>query len=566
MKKIRKRAALILSFLLMAGTLAGCGGGSGKDSGRDTSAATAAASGETSAANRESEVNQEPHQGEKDISGESTMTFGIQNYGAGGLDPARETNTGWNASRYGVSECLFRFDNSMNVVNWLCDEYTVNDAHTEWVFHIRDNVKFSDGCDLTPEAVKACFERLKEEGPNGSAAPQTFLEFEAELAADNAAGSLTVKTVTPYVDLTKNLAYPTMAVLDVEHTADYDHGPIGTGPYVATNFREEVGYTMVANEHYWGGEVPFSSIELLYMGDATAKAMALQSGQLDLAENVTNISDLRDLQANPEFTVTIANGVRTGLAHMNMSEGRLLSNKTLREAILMSLDDDTMCSTTVGGLYTAGYSVLPSNLDYGYENLTDPYPFDPEAAKKLLDDAGIVDTNGDGIRELDGQEVVLKYVTYPNRCLNDFAEAIQQQLNVVGIGVELEIADSARQWDSYQSGDFDLNGSNWTTVGTGDPTQCLAAWCSASGADYCGYKNEEYDKLFNELAVTFDEDARREIVQKMQQILIDDAVAVVHGYYNSSMISRNATVGGAAINTADYYWITTDMYPVSSGS
>ena len=491
------------------------------------------------------------------------MNFGIQNYGGGGIDPASEINCAWNASRYGVGECLFRFDNSMNVVNWLCDEYTVNEEHTEWVFHIREGVKFSDGCDLTAEAVTSSFERLFEAGSIGSSAPQKFLEAEAEITADNASGNVTVKTVTPYVDLTKNLAYPVMVILDTEHTADYAHAAIGTGPYVAAGFREEVGYTMTANEHYWGGEVPFESIELMYMGDASAKAMALKSGQLDLAENVTNISDLRDLQADPGFTVTIANGVRTGLAHMNMSEGRLLSNKTLREAVLMALDDDTMCSVTVGGLYTAGYSVLPSNLDYGYENLTDPDPYDPEAAMKLLDEAGIVDTNGDGIRELEGQEVILHYVTYDNRCLKDFAEAIQTQLADIGIGVDLEIGDSARQWDSYQSGDFDLNGSNWTTVGTGDPTEYLAAWCSDSGADYCGYKNEEYDALFHELATTFDNDARREIVQKLQQILLDDAAAVVHGYYNSSMISRNATVGGAAIHTADYYWITTDMYPVS---
>ncbi len=491
------------------------------------------------------------------------MNFGIQNYGGGGIDPASEINCAWNVSRYGVGECLFRFDNSMNVVNWLCDEYTVNEEHTEWVFHIREGVKFSDGCDLTAEAVTSSFERLFEAGPTGSSAPQKFLEAEAEITADNASGNVTVKTVTPYVDLTKNLAYPVMVILDAEHTTDYAHAAIGTGPYVATNFREEVGYTMIANEHYWGGEVPFESIELMYMGDASAKAMALKSGQLDLAENVTNISDLRDLQADSSFTVTIANGVRTGLAHMNMSEGKLLSNKTLREAVLMALDDDTMCSVTVGGLYTAGYSVLPSNLDYGYENLTDPDPYDPEAAMKLLDEAGIVDTNGDGIRELEGQEVVLHYVTYDNRCLKDFAEAIQTQLTDIGIGVDLEIGDSARQWDSYQSGDFDLNGSNWTTVGTGDPTEYLAAWCSDSGADYCGYKNEEYDALFHELATTFDNDARREIVQKLQQILLDDAAAVVHGYYNSSMISRNATVGGAAIHTADYYWITTDMYPVS---
>lgn len=554
----------MLTLMLAAGAMTGCGGNGGKDVPAANTAADTTAG--TAAANREGEVNQEAYQGEQDTGSERTMTFGIQNYGGGGIDPAREINCAWNVSRYGVGECLFRFDNSMNIVNWLCDEYTVNDEHTEWVFHIRDNVKFSDGCDLTPEAVKASFERLKEAGPGGSSKPQTFLEYEAEITADNTTGNLTVKTVTPYVDLTKNLAYPVMTILDTEHTTDYDHAAIGTGPYVATNFREEVGYTMVANENYWGGEVPFSSIELLYMGDASAKAMALQSGQLDLAENVTNISDLRNLQEDPNFTVTIANGVRTGLAHMNMSEGKLLSDKTLREAVLMALDDDTMCSVTVGGLYTAGYSVLPSNLDYGYENLTDPDPYDPEAAKKLLDDAGIVDTNGDGIRELNGQEVVLHYVTYDNRCLKDFAEAIQNQLSEIGIGVDLEIGDSARQWDSYQSGDFDLNGSNWTTVGTGDPSEYMAAWYSKSGADYCGYQNDEYDKLYEELQVTFDNDARREIVQKMQQILLDDAVAIVHGYYNSSMISKNATVGGAAIHTADYYWITTEIYPVSSGS
>ncbi|MGM9661374.1 MAG: ABC transporter substrate-binding protein [Faecousia sp.] len=552
MKKFQKLTALLLSVLLIAGVMAGCGSQSSGNSNANAPAG-----------NREGEVNQQAYEAERDTSGNRTMTFGIQNYGGGGIDPAREINCAWNASRYGVSECLFKFDNAMNVVNTLCDSYTVSDDHTEWVFHIRDGVKFSDGCDLTAEAVKASFDRLYEAGPSGSSAPQKYLEAEAEITADNATGNVTVKTTKPYVDLTKNLAYPVMAILDVEHTTDYDHAAIGTGPYIATNFREEVGYTMVANPYYWDGDVPYASIELLYMGDASAKAMALQSGQLDLAENVTNINDLRNLQADPNFTVTIANGVRTGLAHLNMSEGKLLSNKTLRQAIMMALDDETMCSTTVGGLYTSGFSVLPSNLDYGYDNLNDPYPFDPDAAVKLLDDAGIVDTNGDGIRELNGQEVVLHYVTYPNRCLNDFAEAIQQQLTAIGIGVDLEIGDSARQWDSYQSGDFDINGSNWTTVGTGDPTEYMAAWCSTSGADYCGYKNAEYDALFEELSTTFDNDARREIIQQMQQILIDDAAAIVHGYYNSSMISRNATIGGAAIHTADYYWVTTEIYPAA---
>lgn len=91
-------------------------------------------------------------------------------------------------------------------------------------------------------------------------------------------------TQTAYPDLTKNLAYPVMAIVDVADTQDYAHGTIETGTYVAKEYTEEVGYTLTANENYWDGEVPYDSVELLYMGDASAKAMALKSGQVDLVE------------------------------------------------------------------------------------------------------------------------------------------------------------------------------------------------------------------------------------------------------------------------------------------
>lgn len=554
MKKYQKILALLLCAVMTASLFAGCG-----SSGTSTPAAEALAA----AGNREGEVNQQAFEAEHSTATDKVLTFGIQEYSIG-IDPAQEVNTAWNCSRYGVGECLFRFDNAMNVVNWLCDEYTVNDAHTEWVFHIRDGVKFSDGCALTPGAVKASFERLFKDGEKGSSKPKTFLNPDSEMTADDAAGTLTIVTPAPVVDLTKNLCYPVMIILDTEHTTDYVSSAIGTGPYVATNFREHVGFTMVRNENYWKSEVPYASIELLYMGDASAKAMALQAGQIDLAENITNIADLNTLRNDPEYTVTIASGVRTGITHFNVSEGKLLSNETLRHAVIKALDRDTMCQVTVGGLYTAGFSVLPSNLDFGYKNLVNPDPYDPDEAMRIMDEAGIVDTDNDGVREMpDGTPVMLKYITYPNRCLDTFAEAIQQQLTEVGIGVNLIISDGAGQWDSYQSGDFDMNSSNWTTVGTGDPTEYMNAWWGDCEADYCGYSNPEYNKLFAQLQETFDDAARKEIIEQLQQILIDDAAAFPLGYYNSSMISRNSAVGGAAINTADYYWITTDIYPAA---
>ena len=74
------------------------------------------------------------------------------------------------------------------------------------------------------------------------------------------------------------------------------------------------------------------------------------------------------------------------------------------------------------------------------------------------------------------------------------------------------------------------------------------------------YKNAEYDKLYEQLDTEFDEAKRAKIIEQLQQILIDDAAVIVHGYYNSSMIS-DKTVSGANIHTADYYWLTTEIAP-----
>ena len=76
-------------------------------------------------------------------------------------------------------------------------------------------------------------------------------------------------------------------------------------------------------------------------------------------------------------------------------------------------------------------------------------------------------------------------------------------------------------------------------------------------------RNEEYDKLFNELKTEMDPDKREDLIFQMQQILIDDAAVLIDGYYNSSMIySKN--VGYAKIHTADYYWLTTEIVPADA--
>ncbi|MCQ2553693.1 MAG: ABC transporter substrate-binding protein [Clostridia bacterium] len=529
MKISKKMVSLLLALVLVA-TVTGCGS---KDTGKDNTPANT----------------------------EKVLNFGCAMYTDGCVNPANDENAGWNFMRYGAGETLFKFDDNMVPQPWVAEKYDVNDEHTVWTITLKKGYKFSDGCDVTPTKVKEHIEWLRKEGPNGSAKPQKYLEFEAELIADDAANTLTIKTSKPYANLIGSMCHPTMGIVDVAHTKDFDNGTIGTGPYMIEKFNGVgVGYTMVKNPNYISA-VPYDKINIYFMGDASAKTMALQSGQVDMVENITNVADLAKFDEDANFTVKKIAGVRTGFSWMNCSSNSILSNKTLRQAILMGIDYDAIAnSKTIGGLYKAGFSVLPSSLDYGYKNLKNPYAYNPDAAKKLLDDAGIVDKNGNGIRELNGQDIVLRYISYENRLLNENSEAHMQYLNEIGIGTKAEFGSSDDQWSKLAALDYDINNNNWTTVGTGDPVGYMANWATAT--TYCGYSNPEYDKLYEELKVTMDPARIKEITFQLQQILVDDAVAIIDGYYSSSLIySKN--VGFATLHTADYYWISTEIKPAN---
>lgn len=539
MKKTMKRlAALGLCVVMGLSVLTACGGSSG--SGSDSTAA--------------------------DSGDEKVLTFGCQMYTDGLIDPAKDINTAWNCMRFGIGEALFKFNDEMVAEPWLADSYEVSEDYKTWTIKLKEGVKFSNGTDMTATKVVESFERLKTEGPNGSSTPEKYVPYETVITADDAANTVTFVLPEADYNFLGNLAYPVCEIIDVEGTENWESGVIGTGPYAVESFTDQTGYTMVANANY-REEVPYDKVEIMFMGDASAKTMALQSGQIDLAENITNVADIENFKNDENFTVDIASGVRTGFSWINFDG--VLGNDALRKAVIMAIDKDAICqSNLINGLYTAGYSVLPSTLSYGYDKLTDTYAYNVDEAKKMLDEAGIKDTDGNGIRELDGKDINLKYVSYENRSLNDFSSAHTEYLKEIGIGVTAAYGSSDDQWSSLVAGEYDLNNNNWTTVGNGDPSEYMKNWYTSEkdengqyiGPNYCGYSNPEYDKLYDEFAKTADADKRAELLQQMQQILIDDGVAIIDGYYNSSMIySKN--VGYAHIHTADYYWITTEITP-----
>ena len=162
--------------------------------------------------------------------------------------------------RYGVTEALFKFDDQMNVEPWLAESCDISDDHKTWTIKLKSGVKFSNGTDMTASAVAASLQRTIDEGDKGTATPEKYLEKAAKITADDSAKTVTIVTETAYPDLRKNLAYPTMAIVDVAGTTDFTRGVIGTGPYAIDKYTDKVGYTMKANANYYD-KVPFEGVE-----------------------------------------------------------------------------------------------------------------------------------------------------------------------------------------------------------------------------------------------------------------------------------------------------------------
>ena len=523
LKKIAKMLSVGVCGVLAAGLIAGCGG------------------------------EQAAKGGDPD-----TLKVGVTNF-ADTLEPT-QNYFGWVVMRYGLGECLTKFDEKMNIQPWLAEKWEISDDHLTWTFKIRDGVKFSNGDPLTADAVKASIERAFQK--NNRAA--TFFEYES-IEADGQ--NLVIKTKKPLPGMPGYLADPLFIIVDTaaEGTRDFSkEGPICTGPYQVESFVKERA-VMKRNENYWDGAVPYATVEIPSIDDPNTRAMALQSGDVDVAVNIA-AGDMDTFKNNDKFNVDEISSLRVVLARLNQNPGHVLSDPKVRAALIAGCDRETYNNVLLKGTFIPGKAPVPPSLDYGFDGLKDPNAYNPERAAKLLDEAGWKDTDNDGIRDKDGKPLTLDFVVYNSRAeLPLYAEAVQSDLKKLGFDVKINTVDYNLIDQMGIKGEYDLLISNITTANTGDP-EIFLTWYwktndnGSNAQNGSGYSNPLYDAKLNELSMEFDKDKRRSLIIELQQILLDDGAALFFGYPQTNIINAKY-VDGVKMYPSDYYWITSLIKP-----
>lgn len=482
-----------------------------------------------------------------------TFVFGDTTFNPENEEPdvnPHNTYAGWACIRYGIGETLFRYSDSMEMEPWLAAGYEIADELT-WIITLRDDVAFTSGRKMDGEAVKECLEHLIE--VHDRARGDLMIDT---ITADGQ--TVTIKTQAPKPALLNYLSDPYGCMIDMQAGITADGIAVGTGPYRAVSLVSGEELKLEKNENYWNGEPGFEEIIVRAISDGDTLTMALQSGEIDGAYGLPYAS--YPLFQNEDYTISGCATSRAFFIHMNF-ESPVIQEAAVRKALAMGIDKEGFVNTLLDGNGYAAAGPYPANVPFGGDAVkTEGY--DPEGARRVLENAGWADSDGDGIREKNGKKLEIRWLTYPSRQeLPLLAEATQAALKDIGIAVSIQCtADHNRL--RRDPGAWDVYASAMVTAPTGDPEYFFTTHClDGSSANNGRYHSDRLEELEKELAETFDTARRGELAVLMQQAILDDNAFIFCSHLKMSMISR-AGVTGLTAHPCDFYEITADLVPV----
>ncbi|KZL91812.1 ABC transporter substrate-binding protein [Clostridium magnum] len=470
------------------------------------------------------------------------ITVGLNLYQTN-LDPALEWN-GWYVSMYGIGETLVKFNKNMEIEPSLADTWKKVDDLT-WQFHIRDGVKFHNGNPLTANAVKASMERALKANPR----TQEMLVVNS-IVADGQ--NLTITTKTPHTTLLGNLADPINSIIDASAAADtVAKAPIGTGPFKIKSYTDGSQVVVERYNDYWGGKALINEATFKYIKDDNTRSMALQSGEIDVANNVS-INNLSLFEDKSKYTISTTTSLRIVMSYFNFNN-EFLKDPAVRKAIALGVDRESYSKSLLKGTAVAAVGPFPGSLPFGNKNLMG-YTYNKAEATKTLNDAGYKDTDGDGILEKNGKKLALNIAVFPTRAeIPVIGEAMQAQLKEIGIAANLKSYETVNP--ILKSGDFDLSLYNVNTATTGDPQSFLELYYRTGGSTNFGkYSNPTVDALIDKFKTEYDIEKRNEIATKVQQTLLEDNAGLFLVNPMSNRVSKS-TVTGMEVYPIDFYML-----------
>ncbi|PES79379.1 ABC transporter substrate-binding protein [Bacillus cereus] len=429
----------------------------------------------------------------------------------------------------------------------LAEKWDVSSDQLTYTFHLRKDLKFSDGSPLTADDVAFTLTLLHDKAYEGEI---DISQYAVKGGKDYKEGKATsiegIQVVDPQTIkiTTEKVNSQTLTALGgpVLSKAYYGKGykqntsldylkelygkPIAAGPYKFEKYIPGQEVRFVANENYYAGKPKIPNfIYKITAGDT--KLQLFQTGEVDYTGLGTGDEILEQAKGLQFANIQIETAASFSYIYMNNNKP-YLKDKKVRQALIYGLDRKKYVDTALKGYGTvANVPIHPTSWAYTEEGVN-KYEYDKEKAKKLLDEAGWK-VGSDGIREKDGQKLKLSYFGPSSAKDSDLLIPIAKE-NYKEIGVEFnpEFMDFNTMLSKVNKGDYDL--ASVSTPITSDPSETAGEYLSSANETSLGYKNAKVDELIQKGIETVDIEKRKPIYKELYKELSDDPPVILLNY------------------------------------
>ncbi|PEK74936.1 ABC transporter substrate-binding protein [Bacillus toyonensis] len=505
-----------------------------------------------------------------------TLVVGISKPG-GVFLPYFQQN-GWDGNVTSVIfASLVSTDKQGKPIPELAEKWDVSSDQLTYTFHLRKDLKFSDGSPLTADDVAFTLTLLHDKAYEGEIDISQYAVKGGKEYKEGKATSIegiqvvdpqTIKITTEKVNSQAIFVLGGTVLSKAYYGKDYKQNtsldylkelygkPIAAGPYKFEKYIPGQEVRFVANENYYAGKPKIPNfIYKITSGDT--KLQLFQTGEVDYTGLGTGDEILEQAKGLEFANIQIETAASFSYIYMNNNKP-YLKDKKVRQALIYGLDRKKYVDTALKGYGTvANVPIHPTSWAYTEEGVN-KYEYDKEKAKKLLDEAGWK-VGSDGVREKDGQKLKLSYFGPSSAKDSDLLIPIAKE-NYKEIGVEFnpEFMDFNTMLSKVNKGDYDL--ASVSTPSTSDPSETAGEYLSGVNDKSLGYKNAKVDELIKKGIETVDIEKRKPIYKELYKELSDDPPVILLNY-RRTITGYNGNIKG--IDSEKYNSISANL-PVLS--
>lgn len=469
-----------------------------------------------------------------------------------------------------IYEPLVSYNDGGKLEPHLAESWTISPDGKEYTFKLRQNIKFSDGSAFNAAIVKKNFDAIMLHADNHSWLGVIGVLDKTE-AVDEYTFKITLKE--PYYPTIQELAVvrPVRFLGEAGFPDDGDTGngvkePVGTGPWMLTDYKTDEYAEFTRNPNYWGEQPKADKIVIKIIPDGETRVLAFEKGELDLiyGEGVISMDAFKQLEASDEYETSLSEPVGTRLMVMNTAN-KTLSDLRVRLALQHGFNKQAMVDGVTSGLEEKADNILSTNFPYTDISIT-PIGYDVEKANAYLDEAGWKLPDGKTVREKDGKPLELELnFEKSDQILKPMAETLQAEWAAIGVKLNINGLELTEQIKRFRAKQFDLNfASNYGAPY--DPHSFIHVVAEEDFGFSAALSNlpekQELIKQIKDALASTDENKRQELYSSILSTLQDQASLMPISYIKKTAV-YNKNVSGFAFpaNREDSPFASLDIQP-----